>query len=111
MRAPPFDVGWVSGEVRREDEDSVAGVKNRLTEKLFKCLGTRPHHAVLRADLDAEFLAIIPRNCFTELRQTERRAVMRRPIFDGIYAGSPCALRTGKRAVADLQFNDIFACR
>src|SRR5262249_30873039 len=98
----PLQVGQVGGEVRREDEDGVAGIEERLAEELLEDLGAGPDDDVLRPDVDAVLAAVVAGDGLAERRQAGRGAVVRLALVDGPAAGLEGAAGAGERRIAYL---------
>ena len=82
--------------MRREDQDGVAGVEERLAEELLEDLGPAADDDVVRRHRDAELAAVILGQRLAEFRQTERRAVVGRPGGDGLGPAARALLVLGK---------------
>ncbi len=106
-----LDVRPVGREVRREDQDRIAGIEKRLAEELLEHLGARADDNVLGRNVHAELAAVVSRRRLPEGGHARRGTVMRGAGVDRLHAGGKSGAAAGKRAVADLQFDDILAAR
>src|SRR5262249_4942765 len=76
-------------------------------EKLLEDLGAGADHHVLRADGNAEFFLVIPGDGLAERGQSQGCAVVGGAVGDGPEACLAGVPGGGKRAVADLQLDDV----
>src|SRR5262249_40326303 len=109
--AAALDVRAVGGEVRREDEDGVAGVEERLAEELLEDLGAGGGGDVRGADGDAELALVVARHRLAEGGQPVGGTVVTVAALDGVDAGVDGGAGAGEGAVADLQLDDVLALR
>ena len=107
-RSPALEVGNVRRKLRAEDQHPVARVEHRLGEILLERLGTRGDDDVLGRRPSSRTRAETNRAAAArKLGQTQARAVARLVILDRLDARLLGVRRGGKRAVADLQLDDV----
>ncbi len=97
--------------MRAEDQHRVAGVEKRLAEELLERLCPGAGHHILGRDGDAVFLGVILGNCLAKSQKAQRRSVVRLPTADRLDPSGQGMFCAGKRAVADVQADDILARR
>src|SRR5437879_1765529 len=111
MAAAPVDIGSIGREVRAEHQHSVPWVQESFTKELFENLGAGTNHDVTRRHLHSKFAAIVRGDNLTEIGEAGGGAVMSGVVLDGTDARRQGVLRRGKRAVADLQLDNVLALR
>ena len=107
-RAPSLKVGNIRRKLRAEDEHAVARVEHRLGEILLERLGTRTDDDILGRDRITELTRDEPRRRRAKTGQTQARTVARLVIFDRLDSRLFRVRSRGKRAVADLQLDNVF---
>ena len=108
-RSPPRDIRVVGGKSGLKHHDGIAWLEEQLAEELLDRLRTRHDDHIVGCRGDGELRLHGARDRFPECGQSHGWAIMRQAIVDGLLPSSDGAGRTRKRAIADLEFDDILA--
>ena len=108
-RVAPEYVRRIGGEVRAEDQHGVAGVQERLAEQLLEVFRARAGDHMVARDRQSVLAIDVLGRGLPELHDAERRAVPAVAVADGLHARLDGFRRGRKRAVADLELDDVLA--
>ena len=107
--AAAFDVGRVGRKGGTEHQYRIARIEKGLAEELLEDFRPRSDDYVFMRKQNAVFLLEFGRHCIAKAHQAQRRAVMRLIVVDRLVPRVEGARGAIEWAVADLQFDDVFA--